>query len=170
MAFERGSVMRGVAAGVLALSMLGVSACSSNKPPKTFSTQSDEPGLNPFKRFGGGNKGPATEGSIGVNGYLWRASLDTLAFMPLASADPYGGVIITDWYVNPNQPAERMKLTVTILDADLRADAVRVAPQRQVLANGSWVDAAVQAATAQKLEDIILTKARDLRRATVAGG
>ena len=66
MAFERGSVMRGVAAGVLALSLLGVSACSSNKPPKTFSTQSDEPGLNPFKRFGGGNKAPASEGSIGV--------------------------------------------------------------------------------------------------------
>jgi len=108
--------------------------------------------------------------TIGVNSYLWRASLDTLSFMPLLQTDSNGGVIVTDWYVNPNQPAERMKLTVTILDADLRADAVRVSPQRQVLANGGWVDASVQAATAQKLEDIILTKARDLRRATVAGG
>lgn len=107
--------------------------------------------------------------TIGVNAYLWKASLETLSFMPLLQTDSNGGVIVTDWYVNPNQPAERMKLTVTILDADLRADAVRVAPQRQVLANGSWVDASVQAATAQKLEDIILTKARDLRRATVAG-
>jgi len=108
--------------------------------------------------------------TIGVNSYLWRASLETLSFMPLLQTDSNGGVIVTDWYVNPNQPAERMKMTVSILDADLRADAVRVAPQRQVLSNGNWVDAAVQAATAQKLEDIILTKARDLRRATVAGG
>jgi hypothetical protein len=106
---------------------------------------------------------------IGVNAYLWKASLQTLSFMPLLQADSNGGVIITDWYVNPNQPAERMKLTVTILDADLRADAVRVSPQRQVLSNGNWVDAAVQAATAQKLEDIILTEARDLRRATIGG-
>lgn len=106
---------------------------------------------------------------IGVNTYLWKASLDTLSFMPLLQADSNGGVIVTDWYVNPNQPAERMKMTVTILDADLRADAVRVSPQRQVLNSGNWVDQPVQAATAQKLEDIILTKARDLRRATIAG-
>jgi hypothetical protein len=107
--------------------------------------------------------------AIGVNAYLWKASLETLSFMPLLQTDSNGGVIVTDWYTNPNQPAERMKLTVTILDADLRADAVRVAPQRQVLANGNWVDSTVQAATAQKLEDIILTKARDMRRATIAG-
>lgn len=106
---------------------------------------------------------------IGVNTYLWKASLETLSFMPLLQTDSNGGVIVTDWYVNPNQPAERMKMTVTILDADLRADAVRVSPQRQVLNNGQWVDSAVQASTAQKLEDIILTKARDLRRATIAG-
>lgn len=105
--------------------------------------------------------------TIGVNAYLWKASLETLSALPLLQADANGGVIITDWYVNPNQPAERMKLTVTILDADLRADAVRVSPQRQVLSNGNWVDSTVQAATAQKLEDIILTKARDLRRATI---
>ena len=107
--------------------------------------------------------------TIGINAYLWKASLDTLSFMPLLQTDSNGGVIVTDWYVNPNQPAERMKLTVTILDADLRADAVRVAAQRQILTNGSWVDGVVQAATTQKLEDIILTKARDLRRATIAG-
>jgi len=127
---------------------------------------------------GGGGKNKAQLASdiaasktttIGVNAYLWKATLETLSFMPLLQTDSNGGVVVTDWYVNPNQPAERMKLTVTILDQDLRADAVRVAPVRQVLANGQWVDAAVQAATAQKLEDIILTKARDLRRATIAG-
>ena len=105
--------------------------------------------------------------TIGVNSYLWRASLDTLSFMPLVQTDSSGGVIVTDWYVNPNAPAERMKLTVTILDQDLRADAIRVAASREVLQNGAWVEAPVQAATVQKLEDIILTKARDLRRSAV---
>ena len=106
--------------------------------------------------------------TIGVNSYLWRASLDTLSFMPLLQTDSNGGVIVTDWYVNPSSPGERMKVTVTILDQDLRADAVRVAALRQVNQGGQWVAAPVQAATVQKLEDIILTRARDLRRAAVA--
>jgi predicted small lipoprotein YifL len=105
--------------------------------------------------------------TIGVNSYLWRASLDTLGFMPLLQTDSNGGVIVTDWYTNPNSPTERMKVTVTILDQDLRADAVRVAALRQVNQNGQWVNAAVQAATVQKLEDIILTRARDLRRGAI---
>jgi hypothetical protein len=105
--------------------------------------------------------------TIGVNAYLWRASLDTLSFMPLLQTDSNGGVIVTDWYVNPRSPTERMKVTVTILDQDLRADAVRVAALREVSTNGQWVAAPVQAATVQKLEDIILTRARDLRRAAV---
>ena len=107
--------------------------------------------------------------TIGINAYLWRAALDTVSFMPLLQTDSNGGVIVTDWYVNPNAPGERMKLTVTILDRDLRADAVRVAASRQLMTGGSWVDAPVQAATVQKLEDIILTKARDLRRNSISG-
>ncbi len=106
--------------------------------------------------------------AIGVNAYLWRASLDTLSFMPLVQTDSAGGVIVTDWYANPANPGERMKLTVTILDKDLRADALRVAASRQVAQSGLWVDAPVQAATVQKLEDVILTKARDLRRSAIA--
>ena len=107
--------------------------------------------------------------TIGVNAYLWRATLDTLSFMPLLQTDSNGGVVVTDWYVNPQTPGERIKVTVSILDQDLRADAVRVAALRQVNQGGSWVAAPVQAATTQKLEDIILTRARDLRRAAVAG-
>lgn len=105
--------------------------------------------------------------TIGVNSYLWRASLETLSFMPLVQTDSNGGVIVTDWYANPNAPAERMKLTVTILDQDLRADALRVAASRQVMQGAGWVDAPVQAASVQKLEEIILTKARELRRMTI---
>ncbi|QZH76205.1 MAG: DUF3576 domain-containing protein [Erythrobacter sp.] len=105
--------------------------------------------------------------SIGVNAYLWRAALETLSFMPLTQADSAGGVLITDWYVNPDSPNERVKVSVSILDQDLRADALRVAASRQTLQGGQWVEAPVQAATIQRLEDIILTKARDLRRSTV---
>ena len=107
--------------------------------------------------------------TIGVNSYLWRASLETLSFMPLLQTDSNGGVIVTDWYVNPNTPGERMKVTVTILDQDLRADALRVTAQREVNTNGQWLASPVQAATVQKLEDLILTRARDMRRGAVVG-
>ena len=105
--------------------------------------------------------------TIGVNSYLWRAALDTLSFAPMAQVDSSGGVIVTDWYANPSAPGERAKVTVTILDRDLRADALRVAASRQVMQNGQWVEAPVAAATVQKLEEIILTKARDLRRSAI---
>ncbi len=112
---------------------------------------------------------PSRTTSIGVNSYLWRAAIDTVSFAPLLQADSNGGVIVTDWYTNPNSPGDRVKLTVAILDQDLRADALRVAASRQTLQNGVWVNAPVAAATVQKLEDIILTRARDLRRTSVAG-
>ena len=107
--------------------------------------------------------------TIGVNAYLWRASLDALSFMPMLQTDSAGGVIVTDWYANPGNPGERVKVSVTILDRDLRADALRVSASRQIAQGGGWVDAPVQAATVQRLEDIILTKARDLRRNAVGG-
>ena len=112
---------------------------------------------------------PSRVTQIGVNSYLWRAAIDTVSFAPLLQADANSGVIITDWYANPKAPGERVKLTVSILDQDLRADALRVAASRQVNQSGAWVDAPVAAATVQKLEDIILTRARDLRRASVRG-
>jgi hypothetical protein len=107
--------------------------------------------------------------TIGVNSYLWRAALDTVSFAPLLQANPSSGVIITDWYANPKAPGERVKLTVSILDQDLRADALRVSASRETYQGGTWVEAPVSAATVQKLEDIILTRARDLRRTTVGG-
>ena len=112
---------------------------------------------------------PSKMTTIGVNAYLWRAAIDTLSFAPLAQADSNGGVIVTDWYSTRTAPNERVKITASILDQDLRADALRVAASRQVNQNGAWVDAPVAAATVQKLEDIILTRARDLRRTAVGG-
>jgi hypothetical protein len=107
--------------------------------------------------------------TIGVNSYLWRAALDTLSFAPLAQSDSNGGVIVTEWYSNPSNPSERVKVTATILDADLRADALRVTAAREVNQAGQWMPAPVTAATVQRLEEIILTRARDLRRSAIAG-
>ena len=112
---------------------------------------------------------PSQVTTIAVNTYLWKAAIDTVSFAPLLQANPNSGVIITDWYTNPKAPGERVKLTVAVLDPDLRADALRVSAARQANQNGTWVDAPVAAATVQKLEDIILTRARDLRRASVRG-
>lgn len=121
--------------------------------------------------FGGGSDSkPAEEGGggIGVNGFLWRASLDTISFMPVASADPFGGVIITDWYAMPEAPNERFKLTVYILGRSLRSDAVKAAVFRQVQeAGGHWADAAVAPDAPAKIEDAILTRARQLRFAAL---
>lgn len=113
---------------------------------------------------------PVNVTQIGINAYLWRAALDTLSFMSLAQTDSNGGVIVTNWYVNPQVPTERMRVSVAILDAALRADVVRVSTARQVYQNGQWVDAAVQASTNEKLEEIILQKARDIRRNAAAQG
>jgi hypothetical protein len=104
--------------------------------------------------------------TLGVNSYLWHASLDTLSFMPLKSADPFGGVIITDWYSAPAAPNDRMRVTIYILDRRLRADGLKVAVFRQSLGPQGWVDAAVNPETAVKLEDAILTRARELRLAS----
>ena len=112
---------------------------------------------------------PSMTTTIGVNSYLWRAAVDTVSFAPLIQANASTGIIITDWYSNPKAPNERVKLTVAILDRDLRADGLRVSAARQVMSNGMWADAPVTAATVQKLEDIILTRARDIRRTTVRG-
>lgn len=122
--------------------------------------------------FGGPKKkddGAPGGGGIGVNSFLWRASLDSMGFMPLASADPFGGVIISDWYASPDVPTERFKVTVYILDQQLRADGVKVAVFRQVRdASGSWNDAPVDPKTPIDLENAILTRARQLRLDTAA--
>ena len=114
--------------------------------------------------FGAGQRPEQdTGGGIGVNGFLWRATLDTIAFMPVSSADPFGGVVITDWYAMPEAPQERFKMNVYILGRALRADGVRVAVFRQVQDGNEWRDASVPDAANTRIEDAILTRARQLR-------
>jgi hypothetical protein len=148
MAFVRGAAIALVATGLL------VSGCSS----LPFVGKKTEKAASMEDRLG-----------IGVNAYLWRASLDTLSFMPLASADPWGGVVNYDWYVNPQTPNERFKATVFILDRRLRADALNVAVTKEERdASGQWVSASVAAQTETDLENAILTKARQLNLANAA--
>jgi hypothetical protein len=172
------SLNRGASILVIASSLVVLSACGMagrHKPDTTASGSHDvyvEGEQN--HRFAGmfGRKRTQTvagpEQGIGVNSYLWRAALDTLAFMPLSSADPWGGVIISDWYINPEKPDERFKTTVYILDTRLRADALNVTVFKQVRDGaGNWADSAVSGQTEQDLENTILTRARQLRLANV---
>lgn len=114
--------------------------------------------------FGSDKKTNQNGGGIGVNSFLWRATLDTLSFMPLSSADPFGGVIITDWYSPPETPNERFKVTGYILGTALRTDALKVSIFRQVKSGpDQWTDATVESKTVTAMEDAILTRARQLR-------
>jgi hypothetical protein len=146
---------------------LALSACSMFRGDDSAAGQSraDDNRSGGVSILGGGGGGGSQAG-IGVNSYLWRASLDTLNFMPLASADPFGGVIITDWYSDPSTPNERFKATVYILDTRLRADALNVSIFRQSQVNGAWTDATVDPETEIQIENAILTRARQLRLST----
>lgn len=145
---------------VLALSALALAACSS-----TPRADNERGGLRlPSLSSGSNDHRPA---GIGVNSFLWRASLDTISFMPLREVDPFGGVIVTDWYANPELPSERFQVTVYILDTRLRGDALSVRVFRQERSEaGEWLDASVSAQTALDIENAILTRARQLRIAT----
>jgi hypothetical protein len=140
---------------LVAAAALPLAACSHNHGGGSSSSKS--------------SKQQATA-NLGVNGYLWRATLDTLAFMPLVSADPWGGTVITDWYVNPEKPDERFKATVYILDTRLRADGLKVTIFKQVRdAAGNWSDAPASDQTETDIENAILTRARQLRLSNISG-
>ena len=155
MALQRGRSKQVVRMAVLGLVLISLTACANTRG--RF-----------FGRNAARETAEAPAGSIGVNGYLWRATLDTLAFMPLASADPYGGVVITDWYANPQAPNERFKATAYILDSRLRADGLNVAVNKQVKdGGGAWVDAPLAEQTETDIENAILTRARQLRLSNI---
>ena len=157
---------------LIAVIFLSSSACTEGEPVSISPTVSSDVNIRDQNASSGvfGSSGlfsedPYADGrSIGVNSFLWRASLDTISFMPVSSADPFGGVVITDWYSASEAPNERFKLNVYILGRALRADGVRVAVFRQILASqGGWRDVAISDGPATKIEDSILTRARQLR-------
>lgn len=144
--------------------IVGLSGCQTVKkatsilPGVGSSNNSDTASYSKIKR---------TAPRMGVNQFLWRASLETLEFMPLSDIDPFGGVIITDWYASPQAPNERFKATVYILDTNLRADALKVSIFKQVRSDSGWSDASVDGDTSRSIENSILTRARQLYIATV---
>ncbi|MBC7907812.1 MAG: DUF3576 domain-containing protein [Rhodospirillaceae bacterium] len=164
-----------VVLSALGLSAAALSACSESKavfPTRDKASTSPRMGNEPRETvfgteglFGDKKKGGQGDGvGIGVNSFLWRASLDTVGFMPIATADPFGGTIITDWYQLPEAPSERFKLNVFILDRALRADGVKVSVFKQMRdAMGQWVDVKVEPRMATDMENSILTRARQLR-------
>jgi hypothetical protein len=161
-------------AALCVLAALALSACSMFRADDRASGESradadrERQGISIFSGGGGGSdRNDASSPGIAVNSYLWRASLDTLNFMPLQSADPFGGVIITDWHSDAASPNERFKATVYILDTRLRADALNVSIFRQQLVNGTWTDAAVNPDTEAQIENAILARARELRLSAV---
>jgi len=113
--------------------------------------------------FGGKNRRSAGSNGIGVNSYLWRATLDTVYTMPLASADPFGGTVLTDWQQLPGNPNERFKLNIVIVTSDLRTDGVKVSAFKQIRRGAGWEEAKVHPALAQEIEEKILKRARDMR-------
>jgi Domain of unknown function (DUF3576) len=160
---------------LLGLSSCGLFASSTPVPPETYAPQNIHQGGGAGTLFGdqglsldlSGNSrarsNPGQGAALGVNAYLWRGALDTLSFMPLASADPFGGVIITDWWQPPQTPDERFKATAYILGRELTASALRVSVYRQVRQNGEWVDSTVSPATVADIENRVLDRARTLR-------
>lgn len=154
------------AAGLACLGMMALSGCIFGGHHKAASVDPELGGGVPVPQLGR-NGEPNTKAEIGVNAFLWRASLETLSFLPLASVDPYGGVIIADWYVNPEYPTERFKVTVYILDTRLRADALRVQLAKQTKTPDGWSDVEPTRDAVVGLEDAILTRARQLRIATI---
>ncbi len=160
------------AAGAVALVL---AACSGDGDPGANYRTSPEFRSDPNAGGGlgitlfGESDGEGTEGAVAVNAFLWRASLDTISFMPLASADPFGGVIITDWYAPPETPGERFKVNVYILGRSLRADGLKVSVFRQTEGvGGRWTDAPVGADVPGEFEEAVLTRARQLRMQAVA--
>lgn len=160
--------------------LLSLSACETlnsiaptggdtSKFPKTEEDRRKErlgklTGDEGFVLGGGSKKNDEAANPLGVNSFLWRATLDTLSFLPLASADPFGGVVLTDWYEDPKAPGERFKVNALILDRQLRADSIKISvfKQRKVT-TGQWQDIAVEPTLPRKLEDAVLTRARELR-------
>ena len=170
------SRLRGAARGIGAAlgAALALAACSSGKTYEGVAGTVTENRDTIFSDGGvgltlfGASKENVAAAPVAVNAYLWRASLDTIAFMPLASADPFGGVIISEWYAPPETPEERFKVNVYILGRTLRADGLRISIFRQTRSGGVWSDAAVNAEMTTEFENAVLSRARDLRLRAVA--
>lgn len=154
----------------LILASLLIASCSNFSPappqeeeePVSFLT--GKPGGLKFSELGVLNKND-DGGGIPVNAILWRASLEIVSLLPIADVDTFGGTIISDWHSLPDNADERIKLTVFVVDRELRSDAVRVTVHVQTRdgVDGTWSSSIRDGAFAHRLEDLILNRAREIR-------
>ena len=149
-----------------------ISACSNLDitPPKPeerpISVITGKPQGTPIgELFGQNNQG---SGNMPVNALLWRAALDIASFVPLEDVDTFGGSIVTEWYVPEDQPNQRLKLAVFVVGLELRSDAIQVRAYVQNRDGDDWTNAGRDADLGRKLENLILTRARELRAAAVS--
>jgi hypothetical protein len=165
-------------AGLLLLGALALAGCESsgstraytgtvNNPGGPKATESYRPG-GPRSDFVQGSESAQRAASVQVNRFAWRASLDTISFMPLASSDPYGGAIATDWYVSRANANERLRVNILVGGPELRGDTVRVTVFRQERrgGRGDWANVTVDPGVAQNLESVIIQRARELSQRT----
>ena len=149
----------------------GLTAWSSLEPRADIpATNKDEPGSFITGKSEGGVSlsdmaGLSDKESAGipVNALLWRASLDIASILPIDDIDVFSGTLITDWYSLPSQPSEQIKLAIFVLDKELRSDAIRVRVYVQSRQEDIWQDAGIDPELAIRLENLILTRARELR-------
>ena len=98
-----------------------------------------------------------------INALLWRASLDILSTIPLDDVDTFGGTIVTEWYQLKKTSDERIKMTAFVLDRELRADGIRVVVYVQKRIGDNWQDSGIDAEMGKQMEEVILTRAREIR-------
>ena len=162
------SIMRFI---VIFVFLLIYSACSGGGKPQqqevgagSFITGRAEQGLTleDLTGLAGGN-----DTGLPINALLWRASLDIVATIPLDDIDTFGGTIVTEWYKLNNKANERIKLAIFVLDRELRSDGVRVVVYVQNKTGDVWQDSGTDVEMGQQLEELILTRAREIRAAGV---
>jgi len=153
-------------ASLLLSSCSGLKTTPVEQPKEPVSILTGKPGG--IKIFGANSKTNAASQNMPVNALLWRAALDVASFVPLDDVDTFGGSIVTEWHQSANNPDQRFKLTIFILSVELRSDAVKVQTYTQKKLGKDWVDSGRDEALARKLEDLILTRARELRASSVS--
>ena len=151
--------------------VLMLSSCSGLKrtpveqPDEPISVITGKPGGTKLSDLG---KKDQSGDSLPVNALLWRAALDIASFVPLDDVDTFGGSIVTEWHQPKATPNQRLKLTMFVIGRELRSDAITVRAYIQNLIGTEWVDAGRDEALGRKLEDLVLTRARELRAAATA--
>ena len=145
-----------------------LSSCSSlkttpaEKPEEPVSFVTGKPGGIKLSDFGQKDQ---SDDSIPVNALLWRAALDIASFVPLDDVDTFGGSIVTEWHQPKGTPNQRLKLTMFVVGRELRSDAITVRAYIQNRLGTEWIDAGRDETLGRKLENLVLTRARELRAA-----